>query len=50
METFKVTNETVAIIGIIVVAIVSVFSRPETAENVVLALGGGVVGYLTGKE
>lgn len=49
MEAFKVTNETIAIIGVIAVAIVSMFTIPES-KDVVLALGGGVVGYLTGKS
>lgn len=50
MEQFKVTNETIAIVGIVAVAIISVFAIPDSAENVVLALGGGIVGYLTGKN
>jgi hypothetical protein len=49
MDSFKITNETIAIVGIVLIAIVSVFAIPEAAENVVLALGGGVVGYLAGK-
>lgn len=50
MNGFKVTNETVTIAGLIVIVVVSVFTVPEAAENIILALGGGLVGYLTGKS
>ena len=50
MDGFKVTNETIAIVGIVLITIISVFAMPEAGEKVALALGGGIVGYLAGKE
>jgi hypothetical protein len=45
----KIDNETIAIAGVILIVIFSLFLVPSAAEKITLALGGGIIGWMSGK-
>lgn len=41
------TNEALAIVGVIGIAIVSMFVLGAEAKDIALAIGGGLIGYIS---
>lgn len=46
-EKLNPENEAVAIIGIVTIAVIAMFMLGAEAKDIPLALGSGLVGYLT---
>lgn len=47
LEQLQPTNEALAIIGVVSIAIVAMFALGSEAKDIALAVGGGLVGYIS---